>query len=154
MNNTYYHVCWICHKPAWIFTCTHRFLLAEMAWQDLFPHWGFIIFCTPGLIGFFYSWRFYFSAKPTWFSNRGGKWHRPRILRAWNRWSGPGIEPGTHKKIVLQGQGFEPWTYKKRSRARSGVRTLDQLKRSSYDRARDREIRSRKRSLMWSRVRS
>ena len=26
---------------------------------------------------------------------------------------GQGIEPRTHKKIVLQGQGFEPWTHKK-----------------------------------------
>ena len=26
---------------------------------------------------------------------------------------GQGIEPWTHKKIVLQGQGFEPWTHKK-----------------------------------------
>ncbi len=26
---------------------------------------------------------------------------------------GQGIEPWTHKKIVLQGQGFKPWTYQK-----------------------------------------
>ena len=50
--------------------------------------------------------------KPTWSSNRGSKWHRPRILRAWNRWSGPVIEPWTHKRIMPQGQGIEPWTHK------------------------------------------
>ncbi len=53
-----------------------------------------------------------FFHKPTWSSNRGGEWHRPRILRAWNRWLGPGIKPWTHKKIILQGQGIEPWTHK------------------------------------------
>ena len=45
-----------------------------------------------------------------------------------NRWSGLGIEPWTHKKIMLQGQGFEPWTYQKDNDARPGIWTLDQQK--------------------------
>ena len=113
MINTYHHICRICHKPAWIFTCTNRFLLVEMAWQDFFPHRGFIFFRKPGLVGFFPHGGFIFPQKPPWSSNRGGEWHRPRLLRAWNRWLGPGIEPWTHKKIMLQGQGIQPWTHKK-----------------------------------------
>ena len=130
MINTYYHVCRICHKPAWIFTCTNRFLLAEMAWQDFFPHWGFIFFRKPGLIGFFSSWRFYFSAKPTWSSNRGGEWHRPRILRAWKQVIGSGNRTLDPQKDHAARSGNRTLDLQKRSHARPGVRTLDRLKRS------------------------
>ena len=124
MINTYYHVCRICHKPAWIFTYTHRFLLAEMAWHEFFSSLRFYFFPRkPGLIGFFPHGGFIFPQKPTWSSNCGDKWHRPRILRAWNRWSGLRIKPWTQNKIMLQGQGIEPWTHKKDR---------------SYNRARDR----------------
>ena len=153
MNNTYYHVCRICHKPAWIFTCTNRFLLAEMAWQDFFPHWGFIFFRKPGLIGFFSSWRFYFSAKPTWSSNRGGEWHRPRILWAWKQVIGSGNRTLDPQKDHAARSGNRTLDQQKRSCARPGVRTLDRLKRSFvrsctrslntiayYDRAHDRKI--------------
>ncbi len=128
MNNTYYHVCRICHKPAWIFTCTNRFLLAEMAWQDFFPHWGFIFFCKPGLIGFFSSWRFYFSAKPTWSSNRGGKWHRPQILRAWKQVIGSRNQTLDPQKDHAARSGNRTLDLQKRSRAKPGVRTLDRSK--------------------------
>ena len=130
MNNTYYHVCWICHKPAWILTCTNRFLLAEMAWQDFSPHWGFIFSHKPGLIGFFSSWRFYFSAKPTWSSNRGGKWHRPRILRAWKQVIGSGNRTLDPQKDHAARSGNRTLDLQKKSHARPGVWTLDRLKRS------------------------
>jgi hypothetical protein len=35
-------------------------------------------------------------------------WHRPRILLALNRWPGPGIEPGTSKKVNLKGRDSNP----------------------------------------------
>ena len=129
MINTYYHVCRICHKPAWIFTCTNRFLLAEMAWQDFFPHWGFI-FPQAWLNRIFSSWRFYFSAKPTWSSNRGGEWHRPRILWAWKQVIGSGNRTLDPQKDHAARSGNRTLDQQKRSCARPGVRTLDRLKRS------------------------
>ncbi len=68
-------------------------------------------FSTSHGLAIFFLTEVLFFCKPTWSSNCGGKWHRPPILRAWNRWSGPGIKPWTHKKIMLQGQGFKAWTY-------------------------------------------
>ena len=55
-----------------------------------------------------------------------------------NRWSGPGIEPWTHKKIMLQGQGIEPWTYKKDCMQGQEFEPWTEQKDRSYDRARDR----------------
>ena len=136
MINTYYHVCRISHRRAWIFTFQMGFCLLK--WLDrIFSSLGFYFFRKPGLIGFFSSWRFYFSAKPTWSSNHGGEWHRPRISRAWNRWSGPGIEPWTHKKIMLKGQGIKPWTNKNDHVQGQGFKPWTDQKDHSYNCARD-----------------
>ncbi len=110
---------WIIHTIMYVEYVTNQleFLPALtgfclLKWLDriFFPHWGFIFFHKPGLIGFFPHGGFIFPQKPTWSSNCGGEWHRPQILRAQHRWLGLGIEPWTHKKIMLQGQGIEPWT--------------------------------------------
>ena len=128
MINTYYHVCRTCHKPAWIFTCTKQVFACWNGLTGFFPPWGFI-FPHASLNRLFFFMEVLYFCNPSWSSNCGDEWHRPRILWDWNRWLGLGIEPWTHNKIMLQRQGFKPWTYQKDYDARPGVWTLDLPKR-------------------------
>ena len=120
------------------------FCLLKWAWRDYFLT-EVLFFHKPWLNRSFFLMVVLFFHKPTWSSNRGGEWHRPRILRAWNRWSGQGIKPWTHKKIMLQGQGIEPWTHKKDRVQGQGFKPWTGWKDCSYDNARNR---------MWSHIRS
>ena len=103
--------------------------------------------CWNGLTGFFSSLKFFFfsqawlnrfcflmevlfSAKPTWSSNRGGEWHRPRILTAWKQVIGSGNRTLDPQKDHAARSGNRTLDQQKRSCARPGVRTLDRLKRS------------------------
>ena len=102
-------------------------------WNGLtgfFSSLRFYFFPQAWLNRIFSSWRFYFSAKPTWSSNRGGEWHRPRILRAWKQVIGSGNRTLDPQKDRAARSGNRTLDLQKRSRARPGVRTLDRLKRS------------------------
>ncbi len=52
-------------------------------------------------------------------------WHRPRILQAWNRQSGPGIKPRTYLKDCAVRSGVWSLDLQKNHAVRSGNGTLD-----------------------------
>jgi hypothetical protein len=63
----------------------------------------------------FYLWQsFLFVCSATCCSICEGEWHMPRILRAWNRRSDPGTEPGTYKKSCCEVRGSNPGPTKHR----------------------------------------
>ncbi len=81
------------------------FLHAGRGLKGFFPQRGF---STSHGLAIFFLMEVLFFRKPTWSSNRGGEWHRPRISLAWHRRSDPGIEPGTCKRSCCMVRGSNP----------------------------------------------
>ena len=105
-----------------------------MAWQDFFLT-EVLFFPQAWLNGIFFLMEVKSQPDPliVGVSDIGHRHYGPE-----NRWSGPGIKPWTHKKIMLQGQGIKPWTNKKDHVQSQGFELWTDRKNRSYDRARDR----------------